>query len=327
MYKIFPAEVMVKYGKTKYFIERRAEVKNVLIKRIVNTLKLLVFKEKLLIAYWWTEDENCNWGDSLNPFLIENLSGRKPILSREVFNFKNQNVYSVIGSILGNYQNKNLVIWGSGFISSSSLFKIKPKKICAVRGPLTRELIIDQGIDCPKVYGDPALLYPIFYKPNVKKEYPLGIIPHHIDQNSQLISIFKNNPDILIIDILSGINEVVDEICKCKIIASSSLHGIIAADAYGVPSIWIEFSENVLGNGFKFYDYFESVGRKNEKPYRITENTTIQDIYNQYKDYKVDIDLGRLLDACPFLNATEIDTLKKRLNNCGSYQCVIEQRL
>lgn len=326
MYKTFPAEEMIKYGKIKYYIKRRGEVKNILNKRIVNTLKLLVFKKKLLIAYWWTRDGN-NWGDSLNPYLIENLSGRKPILSREIINFKNQNVYSVIGSILGFSPNKNLVIWGSGFISSNARFKVKPKKICAVRGPLTRELIINQGIDCPKVYGDPALLYPIFYKPNVKKEYNLGIIPHRIDQNSQFINIFKNNPDILIIDILSGINEVVDDICKCKIIASSSLHGIIAADAYGIPSIWVEFSESVVGNGFKFYDYFESVGRKNEKPFRITENTTIQDIYNQYKDYKIDIDLNRLLDACPFLNATEIDTLKKSLSNYGSYQGVIEQKL
>lgn len=316
MYKIFPADTTNKYGRIIYYTKRKVKLKKMLNNRIMNnTLKLLFSKERPLIAYWWTGDGGLNWGDSLNPFLIEKLSGKKPLLSREVINLKNQSVYSVIGSILGSFPSKNLVVWGSGFISSSSLFNVKPKKICAVRGPLTRELILKQGIDCPKIYGDPALLYPLFYKPNVKKEYCLGIIPHYIDQNSQLVNIFKNNPDVLVINILSGINEVVDNICKCELIASSSLHGIIAADAYGVPSIWIEFSDNVAGNGFKFYDYFESVGRNDERPFRITENTMVQDIYSEYKDYKIDLDLGKLLDACPFLNSIEIEDLKKKLSS------------
>lgn len=98
---------------------------------------------------------------------------------------------------------------GSGFISSSSKFKIKPKQICAVRGPLTRDLIIKQGIECPEIYGDPALLYPLFYKPTIKKKYRLGVIPHYVDQNNPLLKIFKQYQDILIIDILAGINQVV----------------------------------------------------------------------------------------------------------------------
>jgi pyruvyltransferase len=278
-----------------------------------NTLRLSLGKEKQIVAYWWTGDGGNNWGDALNPILIQNLSGKKPILSEEVINLRNQEVYSVIGSILGATPDKNLVVWGSGFISSSSRFKMEPRKIYAVRGPLTRKLIIDQGIDCPKIYGDPALLYPLFYKPNIKKKYKMGIVPHFTDQNNPLLDYFKKYSDILIINILSGINEVVDEICSCEMIASSSLHGIIAADAYGVPSIWVEFSDNVRGSGFKFYDYFESVGRINEKPFRITENTTIQDIRNESKIYKLDIDLGKLIDVCPFLNRIEINSLKKRL--------------
>lgn len=326
MYKMTLDFLKIKYDKVGYLkgrkniirsMMRRIRYKKKLLSRnaINNTLKLLTSKQRPIIAYWWTEDIGNNWGDALNPILIESLSGKKPKLSEEIINLKNENVYSVIGSILGIIHNKNLVVWGSGFISSSSRFKVRPRKVCAVRGPLTRKLIINQGIDCPEVYGDPALLYPLFYKPSFEEKYKLGVIPHFIDQNHQLMNIFKNDPNILVINILSEINEVVDNICKCELIASSSLHGIIAADAYEIPSIWVEFSENVVGDGFKFFDYFESVGRTNEKPFRITENTTIQDIYDQYKSYKIDIDLGKLLDVCPFLNDVEINNLKRKLSN------------
>jgi len=325
MHKDPSTSFMTKCGKIKHLIKRKKllwavkgkvkERKNIVSKNVVsNTLKLLIYDEKPIIVYWWTGDGGSNWGDALNPILVQNLSGKKPILSEEIINLKNQEVYSIIGSVLGKVHNRNLIVWGSGFISSSSRFKVKPRKIYAVRGPLTRKLIIDQGIDCPKVYGDPALLYPLFYEPNSKKKYKMGIIPHFTDQNNQLINNFKNNPGIVIIDILSKTNEVVDNICSCEMIASSSLHGIIAADAYEVPSIWIEFSENVIGNGFKFYDYFESVGRTNERPLKITENTTIQDIYKEHKKYKLNIDLDKLLDVCPFLNRAEINELKKKLN-------------
>lgn len=325
MHKESSTSFIIKYSKIKYLMKRKklllaikgkVKARKIIVSKnaMSNTLKLLIHKEKPIIVYWWTGDGGNNWGDALNPILVQNLSGKKPILSEEIINLKNQDVYSIIGSILGKTNSKNLIVWGSGFISSSSQFKVKPRKIYAVRGPLTRKLIINQGINCPKVYGDPALLYPLFYKPNAKKKYKMGIIPHFTDQNNQLINNFKNHPDILIIDILSGINEVIDNICSCEMIASSSLHGIIAADAYEVPSIWIEFSENVIGNGFKFYDYFESVGRTNEKPLRITENTIIQDIYKEHKEYKLNIDLGKLLDACPFLNRAEINELKKRLD-------------
>jgi len=283
------------------------------IKKFSNTTKQIFSKDEPLIAYWWRGAGGINWGDALNPILIQKISGKEPVSANEVINFKNEPVYSVIGSILGLYTTKNLIVWGSGFISSTSQFKKKPLKICAVRGPLTRDLIIKQGINCPEIYGDPALLYPLFYKSGVGKKYKLGIIPHHVDQNHPLLNIFKNNSEVLIIDITAGINEVIDNVCMCKLIASSSLHGIIAADAYGVPSIWIKLSNDVVGDGFKFRDYFMSVGRQYKKPFLMGKKSTLQDIYNQYHKYKIDIDLVKLIDACPFIIDSDKDDFKKKL--------------
>ncbi|KKG75480.1 polysaccharide pyruvyl transferase family protein [Methanosarcina mazei] len=279
---------------------------------ICNTVKIIACREPCIIAFWWTGMEN-NWGDALNSILIENMTGKKPILSTEVFNIKKNNVYCVIGSILEIPSEKNLVVWGSGFISSDSQFKVKPKEIHAVRGPRTRELILKNGTYCPEIYGDPAMLYPCFYRPKIEKKYKLGIIPHYVDQNNPLLHLFKNDPSVLIIDMLSGIRKVVDDICSCELIASSSLHGIIAADSYGVPSIWIEFSKKVKGDGFKFYDYFESVGRENEFPLIITQNTTIKEIINQYKSYKINLDVDKLIESCPFASTEKKIQLKREI--------------
>lgn len=242
-----------------------------------------------------------NWGDELNPVLINYLSGKEPILANYSLNIHNHPIYSVIGSILDWCSDKNTTIWGSGFISSKNRLKKKPKEICAVRGPLTRDLIIKSGFKCPEVYGDPSLLFPLFYKPIKTKKYKLGIIPHYIDKNISYLNKYRVNADVLIIDIFGGTYNVVDSICCCEKVASSSLHGIIAADAYGIPSTWLKFSNNVFGEGFKFYDYFSSVGRNEEKPLIISDEISINDIFDNFNKYKLDLNLEQLLNSCPFL--------------------------
>lgn len=64
---------------------------------------------------------------------------------------------------------RNTEVWGAGIISENSLLKEKPSKVYAVRGPLTRQRLIKEGIDCPEIYGDPALLIPYYYRPKVTK--------------------------------------------------------------------------------------------------------------------------------------------------------------
>ena len=83
-------------------------------------------------------------------------------------------------------------------------------------------------------------------------------------------------------------------------IAASSLHGVIAADAYGVPSTWIELSDKVIGKGFKFRDYFMSVGRTDREPLIVNETTKLKEVYDKFYDYKINIDLDKLWEACPF---------------------------
>lgn len=264
-----------------------------------TNLQYLLYPDAIL-AKWWTAKQD-NWGDALNPVLISLISKKKTILDRYIINYRYKPIYMVCGSIL-QYCDKSVIeVWGPGFYLPTDKIGIKPKKVHAVRGPLTRNLLLKQGIECPEVYGDPALLYKNFYNPKIIKKYKLGIIPHFGDFNSPLVNQFKSYPEILLIDICGGINQVVDAICSCKYIASSSLHGLIIADMYGIPSRWIKFSDRKIGSDFKFGDYFLATKKENINPFILTNTIEIEDIIESMYPPRLEIDLDTLLEACPFL--------------------------
>lgn len=238
-----------------------------------------------------------NFGDNLSTFIASKITNEKVNDADRAP--KNAIIYVAIGSILQSIP-PNSIIWGTGYMRSYSRMRCRPLKICAVRGKLTRDLLISQGFDCPEVYGDPSLLCSKYYKPIIKNKFKLGIIPHYVDQNSTLLDKFRKESDILFINVRDPIKKVMDEINNCEKIISSSLHGIIVADAYGIPSQWIELSDKVVGKGFKFRDYFSSVGRKNDKPSILDNGSDIDFILNSFEEYKIHINLNKLLGVCPF---------------------------
>lgn len=193
-----------------------------------------------------------NFGDDINPFLFKFITGKPTRYVKESFS---GDCWIFIGSIL-NWSKGSNKCWGAGFAYDCGDIGLKGE-IYMVRGPLSRQVVLKNGLNCPdSVYGDPALLLPYYYKPNVTKKYKLGIIPHVIEYEQ----IHVNHPDIIKIDLKQNHKLVIDQINMCESVASSSLHGLIAADAYGVESVWVEFSDKVIGGGFKFRDYYQSIG-------------------------------------------------------------------
>lgn len=270
-----------------------------LLKKVLHNFKNInlkdtidVIKNKRLLVYWShnLETKN-NFGDILNIYLLKIIFKKDVVHSSKVINiFLRPKIY-FIGSILNNFRTFNSIVIGSGFMSENTKIYIKPKKIFAVRGPLSREIFLKHNIECPKVYCDPALLLPEFIKVNNHKYYDIGIIPHYVDKNicSNINIINKNNYIVNIIDIESDYINVIEEINKCRYILSSSLHGIVVAHAYNVPASWIEFSSNVSGVGFKFRDYYLSVGETNIVSFKITDNNLdLEEALLNSKSYSIE---------------------------------------
>lgn len=257
---------------------------------------------------WWGGEEDYlpwNWGDQLNPWLFSKISGVPYDDVKKVYLEEKEDIprYYCIGSILNHVESEGAEVWGSGFEYAHLGINIKPTKIHAVRGPLTRKGLIEKGIDCPEIYGDPALLMPKYYTPKVKKKYKYGIIQHFLHQNETAwLSKYENDPRVNIIDITNpSITGFVDEINKCEMIFSSALHGIICADAYGIPSYHVNFDREGKYNWFKFNDYYASVGRPIVSPaLLLSKDIDIEEIWPPPYNYYIDIDLDKLYEACPF---------------------------
>lgn len=255
------------------------------------------------INIWWAGNTKVfNYGDALAPYLVRKLSGKEPVLTPINSGKK---VYLVIGSVINpHWTSKYCEVWGCGIIDSSHTAK-PGVKFHSVRGPLTRAKLLKTGHECPEIYGDPALLLPSLYQPKTNKNYKIGVIPHYIDY--KIVTPRIKDDDIKIIDLMHpNVEDITDEIFSCDRIISSSLHGVIVAQAYGIPAIWVKFGNRLAGDDIKFKDYFLSVGIK---PYTGVDLSKLNDFNIDNLIKLVDdseetliknFDYDKLLNSCPF---------------------------
>lgn len=253
-------------------------------------------------------------------FWQKNYQKKNVIHNKFISHKHKHNVHFNIGSTL-QWAGSNSIIWGSGFISDDSLLnpEVETRNIYAVRGPLTLKKINNHNNDI--ALGDPAVLLPLIYKPNVNKKYKIGIIPHYKDKNSDWIKINKNLTGVRLINIECGINwkSFINDILECEIIISSSLHGLIMADCYKIPSVWISLSQEINGGNFKFLDYYYSQNNFNPLHRDIKIGDKIFDIIKEARLNQDIIDKEKLLKSCPFISEEVKHNLLCKINQNEKY--------
>lgn len=161
-----------------------------------------------------------------------------------------------VGSILHFAQDGDTV-WGSGVNGKVSLAEIRARKldVRAVRGPKTAEVLRGLGIDAPEVFGDPALLIPRFFGARFRVE---PVRDYIFIPNLNDLKTHGHLPNV--VSPLRGWNHCVEQICAAKLVIASSLHGIILAEAFGVPARYVRLT--AIESQFKYDDYAQGTGRR-----------------------------------------------------------------
>jgi len=141
-----------------------------LIKFRINN-KIILFStqkarpNRVNINYW---NGAKNLGDAISPVIVNYAASRKGIdLDKAVNGTKH--LYAVGSVITAGCQ--DCTVWGSGILNAKILSRLKNRKmdIRSVRGPITRMILMEYGFKVPAIYGDPAILMPMIYNPEVEK--------------------------------------------------------------------------------------------------------------------------------------------------------------
>jgi hypothetical protein len=102
--------------------------------------------------------------------------------------------------------------------------------------------------------------------------------------------LFKD-PNTCIIDPRDYVETVVNKLCSCENIISSSLHGLITADSYEINNATFSSRESSLAiwrlqSGFKFKDYYSAFDQDIKEPaLYLDKNTTLEQCLSVCKPF------------------------------------------
>lgn len=256
----------------------------------------LVPEEGLTLFYWnekWRGRTFVNFGDYISLKLVERIV-QGPVKSYTKRAKIPEKKLLTSGSIIS-FAFDDDVIWGSGIngkLQKKKDYHFTKLDVRCVRGPLTRAFLMTHfEIDCPEIYGDPALLFPYFFPEFKKKQrpkYDYLIIPHYAEEH-----LFNKNEWDNVVYCTDPWEEIIEKITDSRLVISSSLHGLIIAEAYDIPARLLRMTnEEPL---FKYQDYYFGTNRPN-----FQFATTVDEALEMGGEFPFECDLRKIFQAFPF---------------------------
>ncbi len=199
-----------------------------------------------------------NFGDLLGPVVVDRMLASRAITNRAA---PNRARLLAVGSIL-QYARTGDTVWGSGINGKvpADAHDFASLDVRAVRGPKTRDVLLERGIDAPEVYGDPALLLadldPRLREWAAAPRHEVTVVPNLHDLGRMRFRRGIQSPK-------AAVDIVLRRIAQSRLVVGSSLHGIVIAESLGIPARLVRSAHE---NPFKYDDYYAATGRPSSSP-------------------------------------------------------------
>ena len=208
-------------------------------------------------VFWWSPIpflglkifQKENVGDLLGPLLVQKILDSKGLRIHDI----NKRKLLTIGSVM-HFADTGDTLWGTGVNGkvADTEHHYADLDVRAVRGPLTAEYLKRKSINVPEIYGDPGVLVADLW-PRSQATEPGKVlyIPHMREKKFHRKGLQTLSP-------LVSLEKFIAEIQTAEKVISSSLHGVIIAESYGVPACLFQSANETA---FKYEDYYQGTGR------------------------------------------------------------------
>lgn len=211
-----------------------------------------------LRLFWWKK--RANFGDGISPLIVAHVSGRAVIHAApdeaEVFALG-----SIMRPLARTYRDPRAhrpVVWGAGCMKPVGRRFTDHVDFAAVRGPKTAE-VLRVDMNC---FGDPGLLIAEVLQDYIKSDGQVSVVPHFSQADQPIYHALSETQGIRVVDVRAeDPMAVVRQIAASDHVFSSSLHGLVTADAFGIPSTWVDPTGIHAEPHFKFADYAAGINR------------------------------------------------------------------
>ncbi len=239
-----------------------------------------------------------NVGDRINLPLISALFGVQAVVAGQ----EDEHVLA-IGSLLQR-ANAYSRIWGTGLLHGSlPMAEFPAANVRALRGKLSYAALRRKGFalrDIP--LGDPGFLVaemPPGRYHYLPKAHRLGVVAHYVDRGHPWLSQILADPAVVDLNVHDDPDDFLQKLAACEAVASSSLHGLVFAEALGIPNVWLKLSDKVLGEDFKFHDWFSLADNPQTLPCLPDSGKSCEPWTGRARLHDMRIDRAALMECFP----------------------------
>lgn len=268
---------------------------------------------KAVPLVWWEKPYPGNFGDWLGPLIVGELSGHPIRFVRPDGRCKTPHL-AAVGSI-ARFINEQSIVVGVGASSMDAKLNLAAHYV-SLRGPITAELLREQGGPTVTSFGDPGLLLSRIHPVTRGAGNGRVALVRHYIHRKLLIELPETMDELSIM--LSAPDEIrtfVETLAEYDSVITSAMHVYIICHSYGIPCALVTFEGGegmVHGDGIKYIDYARGAGISEAAPTVVGRDLGAVDLpsittHHKVAEKKLDEIMQAVMDGLSAHAATLLD--------------------